>query len=117
MGLDKTFKVGGVAAIDATSITSTGAFTIDNLNDYSITFVKTGTDGNPIIEVQGSNDGTNWVNPYLESDGVTEVTMELDATSNSVRDRLTFGFKHIKVYTIPNGTTTGTISMIMRHKI
>ena len=108
-------KVSDDPLIDASATTETDAITIEGLNNYSISFIKTGTDGNPIVEIEGSNDGVNWSNPYKEDNGTTVLTPELDETVNSIRDGGNWLFSQIRVKTIPNGTTTGTLNYILNY--
>ncbi len=99
------------AIISASATTDTDILDINNIREYSMTFVKDSTDGNPIVEVLGSIDGVNFINPYVESDGVTPCTLELSDVINGVFDENEFLYNHIRVHTIPNGTTTGTLSI------
>lgn len=105
----ETFEVSNSISIDASASTTTDALFTSVMNGYSITLVKSGTDGNPIVEIQGSNDGVNWSNPYFEDDGITALAPELDNDVNSIRDNALWTFSHISIKTIPNGTTTGTL--------
>jgi len=112
---EDVLEVNDNIVIDASVNTVTDALEINRLLDYSIVLTKDSTDGNPTIEIQGSNDGINWVNPYLEDDGVTPLAMDLNDVSNSVRDTGKWVFKFIRVSTIPNGTTTGTLGYVITY--
>ena len=109
-------KVSDDPLIDASATTETDVLTIEGLNNYSITFVKSGTDGNPIVEVLGSNDGVNFVNPYFEDNGSTAWTFELTDTINGTEDAFDFLFKFFRIKTIPNGTTTGTLNYFLNYE-
>lgn len=101
--------------IDATVGTETDGLTTSFLQGYSITLVKDGTDGDPMVEVQGSNDGLTWVNPYLDEDELPLI-IPLDELTNSIRDTALWMFRDIRVKTIPNGTTTGTLKYSIHYR-
>lgn len=109
-------KVSDNEVIDATVTTETDALTITNLHNFSITFVKSGTDGNPIVEVLGSIDGVSYVNPFFEDDAVTTWTFELTDAVNGTEDEDLFLYNYFKIKTIPNGTTTGTLSYTLSYE-
>lgn len=103
-------KVGGNATIDASTNFSTDAQQISRSYEWSLTFTKSGTDANPILSVEVSNDGVNWTNPYVESDCTTPITIELVDTQETVFDSI-LPYKYIRVSADANGTTTGTIAI------
>jgi len=113
----EVLEVSDNIVIDASATTETDALEIDRFKNFSVTFTKTGTDGNPLIELQGSNDGVNYTNPYTEDDDVTPFIGELDDAVNSVRDQGWWLFKYFRIKTVPNGTTTGSISMVLSFEL
>ena len=108
-----TLKVSNNPVIDASASTTTDAFSVDSSMEWSLIAVKTGTDGDPTIEIEGSNDGTNWKNPYKDPDApANPLIMTLDEAENSAFDDI-FPFEQYRVKTEPNGTTTGTLSYVL----
>ena len=104
-------KVGGNEVIDASASFSTDAQELSRSYEYSFTFTKSGTDGNPIVKVEGSHDGVNWVNPYVKGEDCDiEITKELTANPDTLFDAI-FPYKYIRISGEPNGTTTGTLSI------
>ena len=108
-----TLKVATNPVIDASASTTTDAFSLDKSLEWSLIAVKSGTDGDPTIEIEGSNDGVNWKNPY--KDLVTPANpliMTLDEAVNSAFDDI-FPFEKYRIKTEPNGTTVGTLSYVL----
>lgn len=110
--IDKEFAIGGNANLDATASISSDAQEITRSYEVSFQFVKSGTNGNPIVTIEVSNDNVNWNNPYLDTDGVTPITFELANTSTIAFDQL-IPFRYVRVSSVANGTTTGTYTATM----
>jgi len=112
-------KVSNNAVIDASTSTNTDAleFTDFRPRNFSVIMVKDSTDGDPIANIEASADGTSFNNPYRESDNTTEIKCTLDETVNGFVDRGRFDYKYFRVKTVPNGTTTGTLSYILEYEI
>jgi hypothetical protein len=79
---------------------------------WEVEVIKLGTDGNPILIIERSNDNVNWSNLVESCHG----DLVLDDIVNSVSDD-TFPMQYIRVKTLPNGTTTGTLKAKLKIKI
>jgi len=100
--------VGGSPSIDATIQTSTEKSDYGRSYKWSVTAKKIGTDGNPIVHIEASNNGVDWVRPYVDVDGNEIIWTLDDATNNSIFDEV-FPFDQFRLTTEPNGNTTGTV--------
>lgn len=97
----------------AASVNQTSAGECLTLNyAWEIEVIKSGTNGNPILIIERSQDNVNWSN-YVEA---CHGDLIMDETVNSISDD-TFPMQYIRVRTQPNGTTTGTISVNLKLKI
>ena len=116
MAINLTLEVSSSTVIDATVTTYTDPLNIGRIRNYSMSLIRTGiAGGNPIIEVQGSNDNINWINPYTEDNG-SPMTFELSDDSNGVDDPSNFLFEHFRIKTIPNGAVAGTLEYILSYE-
>ena len=106
------FESGGSNDLDATASISSDSIEISRSYEPGFQFVKTGTDGDPIVTIEVSQDNVNFNNPYLSADGVTPLTFTLDTASKVAFDSI-IPFKYIRVSSVANGTTTGTYTATM----
>ena len=78
--------------------------------DWFLTILKTGTDGDPIVTVEASNNGVNWVTYNCKANGVTLTDDYTGFTDDSISS------KYFRLCFEPNGTTTGTLTIDMNLK-
>lgn len=95
---------------DASTNFVTDAQAISKSYEWSMKFIKAGTDGDPILTIEVSNDNVNWCNPYFELDGVTPLTFTLTDTITTAFDEI-LPYRYVRVTADANGTTTGTVEI------
>jgi len=103
----KDFELSASTALDATASITTDSIEISRSYEIGFQWVKSGTDGNPIITIEVSNDDVNFANPYLSADGITPLTFTIDAVNKVAFDSI-IPFKYVRLSSVANGTTTGT---------
>lgn len=80
---------------------------------------KTGTDGDGQILLEQSQDGSTWF-PYIDREICTDLILESVITLNDDEFLITDEYFHgnfFRVSYIANGTTTGTIDVVLSEKI
>ena len=105
--------------VDA-SVQVSGAENSQCLNHmWTVEVCKTGTDGNPLILIEESNDKTNWF-PYIDkeicSDCIINSEILLTEEKTLIKDEF-FPSLYIRATLKPNGTTTGTVKAVLSAKI
>lgn len=78
--------------------------------NWFMSVLKEGADGNPLMTFEGSNDGTSWGKLTCDGSGV-ELTEDLCTFTDYSSPA-----KYFRVCFDPNGTTTGTINVLMNLK-
>ena len=103
-------KVGGVAAMPITSTTYTDTITINRaVETWSVLFTFTSADADPIVTVEGSNDGTTWSSAYNINTTLTGAFTNTSTGTNSLNAvRFSYNFMRIKIDN--NSGTTGTMA-------
>lgn len=108
-------EVSGNATIALASITYTDSIPIYRIVEtWSIIFATSTPLVDPIITIQGSNDGTNWTSAYGIS---TTLTAAVSNTSNGIDsvNATRFPFEQMRVkidpVTVGAGSITGTLNL------
>lgn len=103
--------VGEATPIDATIQTETDERDFGRSYKWSVVAKLNGTDGTPQVEIEGTNDGVNWANPYRENPADPNsppLVIDLNQPVNSMMDDF-FPFDKFRIKTLPNDNTTGTV--------
>lgn len=113
-GIDTiTLKVGADPVIPANAPFKTDGKKITRSNEWSIILTKTGTDGDPLVEVEGANNNVDaeFVNAYEDPNSPgTPLVLTMDLALNAIRDQ-DFPFQFFRLNGVPNGTTVGTLGV------
>lgn len=104
--------VDGVFGIDATTTTTTDALDFGRSYKWSVIAKKFGCDGNPVITIEGSNNGSDWINPYFDKDTNAPIEIELNEIVNTAFDDI-FPFSYFRVRTEQGTNTTGTVELTL----
>lgn len=107
--INKNFVISGSDVLSASVSASTDSIELSRSYEPGFQWIKTGTDGDPIITIEVSTDDVNFNNPYLSADGVTPLTFTVDTASKVAFDSI-LPFKYVRMSIDPNGTTTGTLT-------
>lgn len=77
---------------------------------WYLTVEKIGTDGNPIVTIEVSNDGVGWLKYACDISG-TVLTDDITGFKDT-----DISAKYLRLCFDPNGTTTGTLTALMNLK-
>ena len=99
-----------LGVLDASATVCTTAQELCYNYDWFLTILKDGTDGNPTMTVEVSNNAVNWVTYNCKANGVTLTDDYTGFTDDSIPA------KYFRLCFEPNGTTTGDLIIDMNLK-
>jgi len=122
-------KRGGLTDIDITSDGSTDPIVLTTgYSTFSIQFVFTGADADPLFILEGSNDSATWSNMYVtthnaEAGSNTPIKFRMTKASSNTIDGVdafndeNIPFKAFRIRIEANGATTGTCRGVLNTEV